>query len=158
MALALAEAAAAAVRSGSRPPADGARSRARGHRARGFAFHWTETIGVPHPVPGIKMRVLALNKARGYATLLLDVAPGTRFPPIITAVRRSATSFPAACSRAAAGSSRAISCTPTRIPTTASSGPTKAARSSWSSRPKNTYRQNCSPMRPCGPVVVSQQA
>ena len=26
------------------------------------------------------MKVLALNKARGYATLLLDVAPGTRFP------------------------------------------------------------------------------
>ena len=27
------------------------------------------------------MRVLALNRNRGYATLLLDVAPGTRFPP-----------------------------------------------------------------------------
>jgi anti-sigma factor ChrR (cupin superfamily) len=26
------------------------------------------------------MKVLALNKARGYATLLLDVQPGTRFP------------------------------------------------------------------------------
>jgi anti-sigma factor ChrR (cupin superfamily) len=26
------------------------------------------------------MKVLALNKRRGYATLLLDVAPGTRFP------------------------------------------------------------------------------
>ena len=35
---------------------------------------------MPHPVPGIRMKVLALNKARGYATLLLDVAPGTRFP------------------------------------------------------------------------------
>ena len=34
-----------------------------------------------HPVPGIRMKVLALNKSRGYATLLLDVAPGTRFPP-----------------------------------------------------------------------------
>jgi anti-sigma factor ChrR (cupin superfamily) len=27
------------------------------------------------------MRVLALNKSRGYATLLFDVAPGTHFPP-----------------------------------------------------------------------------
>ena len=35
---------------------------------------------LPHPVPGIRMKVLALNKQRGYATLLLDVAPGTRFP------------------------------------------------------------------------------
>lgn len=35
---------------------------------------------VPHPVPGIRMKVLALNRASGYATLLLDVAPGTRFP------------------------------------------------------------------------------
>jgi quercetin dioxygenase-like cupin family protein len=36
---------------------------------------------MPHPVPGIRMKVLALNRARGYATLLLDVAPGTHFPP-----------------------------------------------------------------------------
>jgi len=35
---------------------------------------------MPHPVPGIRMKILALNKARGYATLLLDVQPGTRFP------------------------------------------------------------------------------
>lgn len=48
----------------------------------GFAFHWTaDDRWMPHPVPGIKMRVLALNKARGYATLLFDVAPGTHFPP-----------------------------------------------------------------------------
>jgi anti-sigma factor ChrR (cupin superfamily) len=47
----------------------------------GFAFHWTrDEQWMPHPVPGIKMRVLALNKRRGYATLLLDVQPGTRFP------------------------------------------------------------------------------
>jgi anti-sigma factor ChrR (cupin superfamily) len=31
-------------------------------------------------VPGIRMKVLANNAERGYATLLLDVAPGTRFP------------------------------------------------------------------------------
>ena len=47
----------------------------------GFAFHLASDEGwLPHPVPGIRMKVLALNKARGYATLLLDVPPGTRFP------------------------------------------------------------------------------
>ena len=35
---------------------------------------------LPHPVPGIRMRVLSVNRDNGYATLLLDVAPGTRFP------------------------------------------------------------------------------
>lgn len=34
----------------------------------------------PHPVPGIRMRVLSVSKHSGYATLLLDVKPGTRFP------------------------------------------------------------------------------
>jgi anti-sigma factor ChrR (cupin superfamily) len=48
----------------------------------GFAFKWIDdNRWLPHPVPGIKMKILALNKERGYATLLLDVAPGTRFPP-----------------------------------------------------------------------------
>ena len=43
----------------------------------GFAFHYaSDDRWLPHPVPGIRMKVLALNKARGYATLLLDVAPG----------------------------------------------------------------------------------
>ena len=47
----------------------------------GFAFDLArDDRWLPHPIPGIRMRVLALNKARGYATLLLDVAPGTRFP------------------------------------------------------------------------------
>ncbi len=47
----------------------------------GFAFFWSnDDRWLPHPVPGIRMRILALNKERGYATLLLDVAPGTRFP------------------------------------------------------------------------------
>jgi anti-sigma factor ChrR (cupin superfamily) len=47
----------------------------------GFAFHWSsDDVWLPHPVPGIRMKVLALNKLRGYATLLLDVAPGTHFP------------------------------------------------------------------------------
>ena len=48
----------------------------------GFAFHWVnDDRWLPHAVPGIKMKILALNKQRGYATLLLDVTPGTRFPP-----------------------------------------------------------------------------
>jgi len=34
----------------------------------------------PHPVPGIRMKVLSVNHRSDYATLLLDVAPGTRFP------------------------------------------------------------------------------
>jgi anti-sigma factor ChrR (cupin superfamily) len=47
----------------------------------GFAFHHaSDERWLPHPIPGIRMKILALNKARGYATLLLDVAPGTRFP------------------------------------------------------------------------------
>jgi anti-sigma factor ChrR (cupin superfamily) len=45
----------------------------------GFAFNFAHTDRwYPHPVPGIRMRVLAMN--RGYATLLLDVEPGVRFP------------------------------------------------------------------------------
>lgn len=45
----------------------------------GFSFefaadeHW-----LPHPIAGIRMKVLAINKT--YATVLLDVAPGVRFP------------------------------------------------------------------------------
>lgn len=47
----------------------------------GFTFrfaadeHW-----LPHPIAGIRMKVLAINTAHGYATLLLDVAAGVRFP------------------------------------------------------------------------------
>jgi anti-sigma factor ChrR (cupin superfamily) len=48
---------------------------------KGFVFKFAATDGwVQHPVPGIRMRVLAMNRERGYATLLLDVKPGTRFP------------------------------------------------------------------------------
>jgi anti-sigma factor ChrR (cupin superfamily) len=47
----------------------------------GFEFRFSSDEGWrPHPVPGIRMKVLANNAERGYATLLLDVAPGTRFP------------------------------------------------------------------------------
>lgn len=48
---------------------------------RGFSFRCDAAGGwQPHVVPGIQMKVLSLNRAAGYATLLLDVAPGTRFP------------------------------------------------------------------------------
>ena len=47
----------------------------------GFSFRLAaDDEWLPHPVPGIRMRVLAINRERGYATLHLDVAPGTRFP------------------------------------------------------------------------------
>lgn len=49
---------------------------------KGFSVRYgTDDDWLPHPVPGIQMKVLALNRDSGYATLLLDVAPGTRFPP-----------------------------------------------------------------------------
>jgi anti-sigma factor ChrR (cupin superfamily) len=48
----------------------------------GFAFRFSrDSDWRPHPVPGIRMKVLAKSSESGYATLLLDVAPGTRFPP-----------------------------------------------------------------------------
>ena len=48
----------------------------------GFVFHLAGNDDwLPHPVPGIRMKVLAANRSRGYATLLLDAAPGVRFPP-----------------------------------------------------------------------------
>jgi anti-sigma factor ChrR (cupin superfamily) len=47
----------------------------------GFSFRFaSDERWLPHPVPGIRMKVLAMNRKAGYATLLLDVAPGTRFP------------------------------------------------------------------------------
>jgi quercetin dioxygenase-like cupin family protein len=47
----------------------------------GFALRFdAEADWVPHPVPGIRMKVLSVNRRCGYATLLLDVEPGTRFP------------------------------------------------------------------------------
>lgn len=47
----------------------------------GFSFRLaSDADWLPHPVPGIRMKVLALNPSAGYAALLLDVAPGARFP------------------------------------------------------------------------------
>jgi anti-sigma factor ChrR (cupin superfamily) len=48
----------------------------------GFSFRLAdEPDWIPHVVPGIRMKLLSMNRQRGYATLLLDVAPGARFPP-----------------------------------------------------------------------------
>jgi quercetin dioxygenase-like cupin family protein len=47
----------------------------------GFGFRMAaDDDWLPHPVPGIRMKVLSVNRQGGYATLLLDVKPGTRFP------------------------------------------------------------------------------
>ena len=47
----------------------------------GFALRFgRDEDWIPHAVPGIRMKVLAVNRQTGYATLLLDVAPNTRFP------------------------------------------------------------------------------
>lgn len=47
----------------------------------GFSFRFaSDADWLPHPVTGIRMKVLAFNRAAGYTTVLLDVAPGTRFP------------------------------------------------------------------------------
>ncbi|MGH9309724.1 MAG: cupin domain-containing protein [Vicinamibacterales bacterium] len=47
----------------------------------GFAFRFDrDDDWLPYPVPGIRMKVLSVNRRKGYATLLLDVEPGTRFP------------------------------------------------------------------------------
>ena len=47
----------------------------------GFAFRFAaDDDWGPHPVPGIRMKVLSVNRRSGYSTLLLDVQPGTHFP------------------------------------------------------------------------------
>jgi quercetin dioxygenase-like cupin family protein len=47
----------------------------------GFALRFDiEDDWLPHPVPGIRMKILSVNRRSGYQTLLLDVKPGTRFP------------------------------------------------------------------------------
>ncbi len=35
---------------------------------------------LPHPVPGIRMKLLAFNRKRRYVTVLLDVEAGVRYP------------------------------------------------------------------------------
>jgi anti-sigma factor ChrR (cupin superfamily) len=48
----------------------------------GFSFSFAQDDDwVPYAVPGIRLKMLSINRERGYATLLMDVAPGARFPP-----------------------------------------------------------------------------
>jgi hypothetical protein len=48
----------------------------------GFSFRFAQDDDwIPHALPGIRMKMLSTNRERGYATLLMDVAPGARFPP-----------------------------------------------------------------------------
>lgn len=48
----------------------------------GFAFVFDADGGwLPHPVPGIQVKLLGFNRQSRYVTLLLDVEPGARFPP-----------------------------------------------------------------------------
>ncbi len=48
----------------------------------GFTFNMAAEFDkwIQHPIPGIRVRVLSMNRDNGYATLFFDVAPGTRFP------------------------------------------------------------------------------
>lgn len=47
----------------------------------GFSFRYErDNDWVPHPLPGIRMKVLSRDHDRGCATVIFDVAPGTRFP------------------------------------------------------------------------------
>lgn len=49
--------------------------------ARGLSFILKDEAWQPHPlVAGIRFKQLALDEARGVATLLLDVSPGTTYP------------------------------------------------------------------------------
>jgi anti-sigma factor ChrR (cupin superfamily) len=47
---------------------------------RGFALSTASEGWFTHPLPGIRMKVLAVSRSRGVATLLIDAAPGARFP------------------------------------------------------------------------------
>ena len=47
----------------------------------GFVLSRSDDGWFSHPLPGIRMKVLAINRARDAATLLIDAAPGARFPP-----------------------------------------------------------------------------
>lgn len=47
----------------------------------GFRFELAaDDTWLPFSIPGIRMKILAISKRKGYATVLLDVPPGVRFP------------------------------------------------------------------------------
>src|SRR5579864_6617008 len=47
----------------------------------GFLFSFSHEGWQPYPLPGIRMKVLAIDRAKDCATLLIEGAPGARFPP-----------------------------------------------------------------------------
>ena len=47
----------------------------------GFVLSRSDDGWFTHPLPGIRMKVLAINRPGDAATLLIDAAPGARFPP-----------------------------------------------------------------------------
>ena len=46
----------------------------------GFLFSFAAEGWQPYPIPGLRMKVLALNRAQDCATILIEAAPGARFP------------------------------------------------------------------------------
>jgi anti-sigma factor ChrR (cupin superfamily) len=58
-----------------------ARVAAAGALPAGYGVTLASDGWVPHPVAGIRMKTLSLDRERNYATVLLDVAPGSHFPP-----------------------------------------------------------------------------
>ena len=76
-----------------------------------------------------------MNRERGYATLLLDVKPGTRFPAHHHTGAEECYVISGGVYTCGRRMGPATSSTPTAAPTTGSSGPTRAPRScSWSRR------------------------
>ena len=47
----------------------------------GFVLSRAADGWITHPLPGIRMKLLAINRARDAATLLIEAAPGATFPP-----------------------------------------------------------------------------
>jgi anti-sigma factor ChrR (cupin superfamily) len=46
----------------------------------GFSFSFANEGWQPYPLPGIRMKVLAVDRTRDCATLLIEAAAGARFP------------------------------------------------------------------------------
>ncbi|MES1256167.1 MAG: cupin domain-containing protein [Acidobacteriota bacterium] len=46
----------------------------------GFSFSFANEGWQPYPLPGIRLKVLAIDRARDCATILIEAAAGARFP------------------------------------------------------------------------------
>ena len=55
-------------------------SRRSAEREGGLHFIASDEGWQPHPIPGITVKVLSVDKATGVATLLIKAAPGTTYP------------------------------------------------------------------------------